>query len=44
MAQLKNKSRAEQITNDVGTWIVIGLIVIILAALTIKFIMWLFGL
>lgn len=39
MAQLKNKSRAEQIANDVGTWIVI-----ILAALTIKFIMWLFGL
>lgn len=44
MAQLKNKSRAEQIANDVGTWIVIGLIVMVLAALAIKFVMWLFGL
>lgn len=44
MAALKPKSKAEQIANDVGTWIMIGLIVIVLIALTIKFIMWLFGL
>lgn len=45
MALLKApKSKAEQLANDVGTWIVIGLIVAILIALTIKFIMWLFAL